>query len=233
MFINSRQTLYFVVGGSGNYNNPSGNNIGGYNGGGTGKYHGGGGGGATHIALSTGDLKDISNKENIITVAGGGGGGAYTNVTNSSAGGSGGGCVGGNANINAATDTLAVNGYGTGGSQISGGSASADFSSSLGGKSEGTFGVGANSKLNNSSYGSGGGGGGYYGGGASTIAGAGGGSGNIANSLLTDKYMYCYNCETSDVESTKTYTTKCAEETPTENCAKKGNGYARITFLHS
>ena len=36
-----------------------------------------------------------------------------------------------------------------------------------------------------------------------------------------------------DVESTKTFTTTCAEETPTENCAKIGNGYARITYLHS
>ena len=72
------------------------------------------------------------------------------------------------------------------------------------------------------------GGGGYYGG-----KHTGGGSGYIGNILLTDKYMYCYNCTTSDVESTKTYSTTCVEETPTENCAKIGNGYARITYLHN
>ena len=69
------------------------------------------------------------------------------------------------------------------------------------------------------------GGGGYYGGTGS------GGSGYIGNSLLTNKAMYCYNCEESLEESTKTISTTCAEETPTVNCAKKGNGYARITYI--
>lgn len=45
--------------------------------------------------------------------------------------------------------------------------------------------------------------------------------------------MYCYNCEESSEESTKTISTTCAEETPTSNCAKKGNGYARITYIGS
>ncbi|MDY3947777.1 MAG: hypothetical protein SOZ04_00255 [Bacilli bacterium] len=57
----------------------------------------------------------------------------------------------------------------------------------------------------------------------------GGSSDYIGNSLLTNKAMYCYNCEDSSEESTKTISTTRAEETPTENCAKKGNGYARIT----
>lgn len=61
------------------------------------------------------------------------------------------------------------------------------------------------------------------------IVSGGGGSGYIGNSQLTDKAMYCYNCEESSEESTKTISTTRAEETPTENCAKKGNGYARIT----
>ena len=43
--------------------------------------------------------------------------------------------------------------------------------------------------------------------------------------------MYCYNCTESSEESTKTVSTTCAEKTPTENCAKKGNGYARITYI--
>ena len=76
-----------------------------------------------------------------------------------------------------------------------------------------------------------GGGGGYYGGFGGTTDGVsgGGGYGYIGNSLLSNKAMYCYNCEESSEESTKTISTTCAEETPTENCAKKGNGYARIT----
>ena len=43
--------------------------------------------------------------------------------------------------------------------------------------------------------------------------------------------MYCYNCTPSSVESTKTISTKCTSATPTENCAKQGNGYARITLV--
>ena len=71
------------------------------------------------------------------------------------------------------------------------------------------------------------GGGGFYGG-----TGA-GGSGYIGNSLLTNKAMYCYNCEESNEEDTKTISTTCAEEVPTEKCAKKGNGYAKITYIGS
>ena len=43
--------------------------------------------------------------------------------------------------------------------------------------------------------------------------------------------MYCYNCEESTEKSTKTISTTCTSETPTENCSKQGNGYARITYL--
>ena len=74
------------------------------------------------------------------------------------------------------------------------------------------------------------GGGGYYGGGYGYHAPAGGGSGYIGNSLLNNKYMYCYNCETSDEESTKTYTTTNVSDTPTADYAKSGSGAARITF---
>ena len=71
------------------------------------------------------------------------------------------------------------------------------------------------------------------GGGASyyiSISGA-GGSSYIGNSLLQNKTMYCYNCTASTDIDTKTTSTTCSEETPTENCAKKGNGYAKITLL--
>ena len=60
---------------------------------------------------------------------------------------------------------------------------------------------------------------------------SGGGSGYIGNPLLTNKVMYCYNCEESFEESTKTISTTCSEEAPTSYCAKKGNGYARITLV--
>ena len=75
-----------------------------------------------------------------------------------------------------------------------------------------------------------GGGGGYYCGSNSSYT-AGGGSGYIGNSALTNKNMYCYDCEESNEESTETISTTCAEETPTVNCSKKGNGYARITLV--
>ena len=81
-----------------------------------------------------------------------------------------------------------------------------------------------------------GGGGGFYGGNINSDYGedfnaGGGGSGYIGNSLLTNKVMYCYNCEESNEESTKTISTPCNEEIPTSYCAKKGNGYARITLV--
>jgi len=43
--------------------------------------------------------------------------------------------------------------------------------------------------------------------------------------------MHCYNCPTSDDVSTKTINTTCTSETPTTNCSKQGNGYARITIM--
>ena len=82
------------------------------------------------------------------------------------------------------------------------------------------------------------GGGGWYGGFANTSEGyvscdsGGGGSGYIGNPFLKNKVMYCYNCEESNEESTKTISTTCNEETPTSYCSKMGNGYARITLVN-
>ena len=75
-----------------------------------------------------------------------------------------------------------------------------------------------------------GGGGGFYGG-KSGFYNAAGGSGYIGNTLLTNKSMYCYNCTKSDEISTKTISNTCANSSPTENCSKLGNGYAKITYL--
>ena len=77
----------------------------------------------------------------------------------------------------------------------------------------------------------GGGGGGFYGGGHAYNDKGYGGSGYIGNTLLTNKSMYCYNCTESSDTATKTISTTCSNETPTENCAKKSNGYVRITYI--
>ena len=207
--LNKNDKIYINVGGT------TTSTTGGYNGGGTGAY---GGGGATHVAKTSGKLSALStNKDNIIIVAAGGGGNGKTG-----AGGFGGGIYG-----TKGSNGACENRGGAGGSQTAGGGVyDGTWASS------GSFGQGGNYK--NGSTG-GAGGGGLYGGGSGTsgdcYGGGGGGSSYIGNSLLTDKAMYCYNCTTSNDTNTKTISTTCNEETPTENCAKKGNGYARITLM--
>ena len=226
--------LYLNIGGKGeDYTNTDKSN-GGYNGGGYGgvtsssinnnlKQGGTGGGGATHIALTSGVLSTLENNQNNILIVSGGGGG--DNYTNGSAedihGGSGGGIVGTDGGIFSQLSEY----HGTGGTQNDGGY---DYFNST---NSATFGAGSN--LNEAGYGGNGGGGGFYGGGGTNRAhsGGGGGSGYIGNSLLTNKVMYCYNCQESSEESTKTVSTTCASQTPTENCSKQGNGYARITLV--
>ena len=200
---------------------------GGYNGGGNGgagkHVSGGGGGGATHISTDNKLLKDLENNiESILMVSGAGGGSSSWGSP-----GAGGGYKG--------NSTGTVNDqHGT------------EFPyKAIGGSSENSpilFGYGSTApdRKTFSSWGAegkGGGGSGYYGGETlenegphSNCAGA-GGSGYIGNPLLTNKAMYCYNCEESSEESTKTISTTCVSETPTSNCSKQGNGYARITYL--
>ena len=60
---------------------------------------------------------------------------------------------------------------------------------------------------------------------------SGGGSGYIANPMLSSKKMVCYNCTTSNNINTKTESNECHNGEPTEDCAKEGNGHARITYL--
>ena len=195
------------------------NATGGYNGGGTANTNDYGGGGATHIATVSGLLSTLSSKtSNILIVAGGGGG-----QGKSGDGGSGGG-INGVKGFKGTADK-----GGGGGTQTAGGSC---YESSW--CNNGSFGIGGDYKQGNNG---GAGGGGYYGGGSSTnggdYGGGGGGSGYIGNSLLTDKYMYCYNCTTSDEESTKTYTTTNLSDTPTTDYAKSGAGAIRISYLIS
>ena len=215
-------TIYINVGGQRLFNTKSSENLdsyGGYNGGGNSsnyyknKYVSGGGG-ATHIAYVSGLLNTLEKElEKVFIVSGGGGGTASEGEASN--GGAGGGYKG-NSGTTFRTDDWCKSHAnqcfpGIGGSQKS--QKDNDFGNGL------FSGDGA------------GGGGGYYGGNGGSAVSGGGGSGYIGNSLLTNKVMYCYNCEESSEESTKTISTTCAKETPNENCAKKGNGYARITFI--
>ena len=226
--------LYVNVGGKGSRTSATMNNFdviisetGGYNGGGTANGGHGSGGGATHVSLSSGLLSSFNNNlKDLIIVSGGGGGASRTC----------GGAAGGYIANEACSDTSAG---GLGGSQVAGGAGAhsnhPNFSSGTHGVyntygDSGIFGKGGNSGLNG-----GAGGGGFYGGGGGCTeakdTGGGGGSGYIGNVLLAEKSMYCYNCRESDEEGTKTISTTCVSETPTENCAKQGNGYARITLI--
>ena len=216
------KVLYLNVGGT--TSTPSG----GYNGGGTGQYNGTiqngyyligrGGGGATHIAKASGLLKNLSSDIDNIMIIAGGGGGSVIGDQNYSRGGHAGGYIGGDSTaypFNGAT--LKEYFPSSGGTQTGPGDSNGTF---------GSFGLGANG----ASW-SAGGGAGLYGGNSGWGLGGGGGSGYIGNKDLQNASMYCYNCEESSVESTKTISTTCTSATPTENCAKQGNGYARITLV--
>ena len=239
--LNKNDNLYINVGGQGIFSSSASTFSGGYNGGGNGRRFGedtkgvGTGGGATHIATTSGLLKNLSsNKDSILIVAGGGGGGAYpyfgSNNWYSSNGGNAGGYVG-NSAVGVSGYSYSANWYPClGGSQST-------MSSFIGGGERkyngnvGTFGQGGFYNVSNAS--SAGGGGGYYGGASCRNWSGGGGSGYIGSSLLTNKAMYCYNCNTSDDESTKTISTTDVSETPISQYAKIGNGYAKITYLGS
>ena len=217
--------LYIVNGGSGILASANATfTNGGYNGGGQANYGAGTGGGATHIAKVSGLLSTLSSQTgNILIVAGGGGG---TGVYNANEiGGSGGGIIG----VTGGHNSSSWAGGGGGGTQTGGGSlGSGNVQGTVG-----TFGSGGKGGYESEfTQGAGGGGGGYYGGagGSARNGGGGGGSGYIGNSLLTNKYMYCYNCTTSNDVNTKTYTTTNVSGTPTADYAKSGSGAARITF---
>lgn len=210
--LNKDDKLYIVVGGAGAQTTET--TAGGYNGGGaSGKNNAGyrgTGGGATSVAYKSGVLNSLSSSQSEVIIVAGGGGGA--NVWNSQYGY--GGAGGGFTGMNGTTQNHTI---GTGGTQTAGGT----------GYQSGTFGQGASAPT--SAPGGAGGGGGYFGGGSSRDnAGAGGGSGYIGFESLSNKSMYCYNCTESSAAATKTISTTCVSELPTENCAKAGNGYAKI-----
>lgn len=207
--LNKNDTLYIYIGGT------TSNGTGGYNGGGSVTDNVYGGGGATHIAKSSGLLSSLINNINSILIVSAGGGGEG----NGYAGGSG----GGNTGVNGTGDDP-----GSAGTQTASGTNSGGCGGNMG-----SFGIGGSGSWHSESLG--GGGGGYYGGasggGKNNNGSGGGGSGYIGNSLLLNKTMYCYGCTESNDASTKTIKTTCHNSTPTENCAKEGNGYARITLV--
>ena len=175
----------------------------------------GSGGGSTHIALENSLISQITKLEKLIIVSGGGGASTWTSGNYwSGTGGSGGGFKGNSGQSNISNFLP-----GGGGTQNSGGNSGSNGTA-------GNFGL---SELTNPSGSCGGGG--YYGGGTSWGSAGGGGSGYIGNTLLTEKSMYCYNCTESNEESIKTVSTTCTNATPTENCSKQGNGYAKITLI--
>ena len=209
-------TLYVYVGGKGQntyYNRQE--TIGGYNGGGNSSggnnYMAAAGGGATHIATRIGELSSLSlNVDDILIVAGGGGGAGYNTGSYYGFGGDAGGIQGNKGTIGGNRD---------GNTSVGAGGTQTEATNSV-------FGLGKNGTSGA------GGGSGYYGGTQSgAYRGAGGGSGYIGNPLLTNKAMYCYNCTVSSDTATKTISTTCTNDAATENCAKKSNGYVRITYI--
>lgn len=253
IYLKRKNTLYIVVGGSGEAspdiilqsNNYVYHTNGGYNGGGNGTSgrcgslrYGSGGGGATSIALQNGLLTEFENNINNLLIVAGGGGGAFA-ITDSNGnyynvygtGANSGGYIG-----NAATFTLighTKTHYTQGGTQDSGGIAGNSYDDNIYNALKGDFGKGG-SDNGGACGGSGAGGAGYYGGGAGAFAPGGGGSSYINNDNLKDKHMTCYNCTPTtdtDPEGIKTISTNKVDKKPLEDTAKKGNGYAKITLI--
>ena len=180
------------------------------------------GGGATHISKTSGILSSLSTSvDNILVVAAGGGGAEYNVSTyygeyDYSTGGAGGG-ISGYDGISEFNHTAFYELFKS--TQTSGGYLTYNGTT----YGQGLFGQGGSFMT--------GGGGGYYGGFGGSYSGGGGGSSYIGNILLANKAIYCYNCTESTDESTKTISTTNVSSTPTSNYAKKGNGYAKITYL--
>ena len=238
--VNKFDDIFINIGGQGTTGKTGDIVDGGYNGGGSTSIiatsYGSSGGGATHIATSSGLLSSLeNNKATIIIVAGGGGGAVIDNSSNltDGNGGAGGGFKGNNGTFSVNTSNVLLKDiYAGGGTQSKGGNgiSNLNYKGDLYSSEDGSFGKGGSASRS-----SGGGGGGFYGGGGGIVnnddSSGGGGSGYIGNPSLIKKSMYCYNCEESNEESTKTISTTCTNSTPTEKCSKQGNGYARITLV--
>ncbi|MCR4581170.1 MAG: InlB B-repeat-containing protein, partial [Bacilli bacterium] len=192
----------------------------------------GSGGGATHIATKSGLLRALEdNKSSVLMVAGGGGGSLIHRYNNDSNWWRGyGGHAGGYLSVSGTIPKTGRSIPPTSASQSAGGIGYNDSRV----VASGSFGRGQDGIHGDGNGESAGAGGGWYGGGASVYTSTSGGSGYIGNSLVSNKYMYCYNCETStDVD---TYTKSDGEDSchsinPIADCAKEGNGYVKITYI--
>lgn len=236
--LNKNDTLYINVGGQGLVPTETGTAAGGYNGGGNSytvttscSNACGSGGGATSIATKSG-LVSTLNSNDILIIAGGGGGASYRNCSTTDYAFSTGGSSGG-YNGSSLFNTNNYWGYTApkGGTQISGGAGGTSNGES--GAVAGSFGHGGQSTRTGGYTCSSGGGGGYYGGGSGMFIGAGGGSSFIGNYKLFNGNMFCYNCSATDIPTFITNSTSCNNEEPTENCAKQGQGFAKITYAGS
>lgn len=231
--LEAKESIYAYIGGQGTHTNVHAATIpGGYNGGGiaTTKWsssvsnneHKSSGGGATHISTKKGILSSNTDLDSILAIAAGGGGQQYFFISSPlytyCSGGSGGGIEGsvGTCESNMMQEgrdryTLAnqtTPGFTT--------YAASGFTST------GAYGKGGD--------GYSGGGAGLYGGGGGYVY-SNGGSSYIANPLLKNKYMLCYNCTTSTEETTKTLSVETHSQTPITDTPKEGNGYIRITII--
>src|SRR5574344_193832 len=177
-YMNAGDEIYIVTGGAGGtYTCDGVGHAGGYNGGGIGActsgYYTATGGGATHIALTSGLLKDFNNfRENLLIVAGGGGGSQYYTSAGYGNGGTGGGLTGGDCACSGSSADIAWRGYGA--TQF-------NYGRGINVSYAGSFGVGGGGTSNAS-----GGGGGYYGGGGGWGCPAGGGSGYVGGVFSYD-----------------------------------------------
>lgn len=227
MNLTKGQTLYVYVGGV-----PEIRTEGGFNGGGSSGTMGAGGGGATHIALADGQLSTLEGQnDKVLIVAGGGGGSDGIPLNQVGNAGNGGGYMGLGSFFN--VDGVSLS-HANAGTQTAGGIIAPNASD----KRNGFFGKGGDSTCNVNSNGTitdcgGAGGGGWYGGSGTdnqTLTAA-GGSGYIGSALLSNKHMYGFNVPTSTEPSTYTISGECSNVSAKSDCAKIGNGYARITYL--
>ncbi|MBQ6450252.1 hypothetical protein IJJ08_05145 [bacterium] len=234
----SSEKLYLQVGGS---RTSTSNYSYGYNGGGNGAGRGSSttaianGGGATHIAVtSRGVLANYENYQSEVLIVAGGGGGIEWGGDAGNGGG-----VQGTAGSSYHKNEYSNASVGTsGGTQTSAGTnKSGNSSYTMINNPAADFGLGGGAYSQSiGDYGCGGGGGWYGGGGTSWSGACGGGSGYIGNSALLSlvnfsKHMTCYDCLESTGSATLTFSNTCASETPIADCAKIGNGAARITQL--
>ena len=219
--------IYITVGGNGNTND-------GYNGGGL--SNNSRAGGATHIATKSGTLPSISDyRYSDIFIVAGGGGAAHPSVR----------CTSANPTVEPYT-----RGNGGHGGGFTGSKKTCTFNST---SNYCIFGQGKTNATSGEVNISGSGGGfmsytspstTYFNNCTSIVPGGDGGTGYIAYSYLTNKHMATYKFVTkgstveytditSDDDTTKTIATECVSTDAIADCAKIGDGYAKVTYLRA